>query len=79
MYICVCNAVNDRQVKQALCEGKHSIGEVRRHLGFKKCCGRCTEHMRDMVCQYKQQLCEEGQTTAAGEPFIRLEELQYAR
>ncbi|WP_078119039.1 (2Fe-2S)-binding protein [Thiosocius teredinicola] len=53
MYVCVCNAVNDRQVKQALCEGKTTLREVRQHLGFRTCCGRCTSHMRDMVCQHR--------------------------
>lgn len=49
MYVCVCNAISDGQVRQALTAGKRSIGEIRRHLGFRSCCGRCTDHMRAMV------------------------------
>lgn len=49
MYVCVCNAVSDRQVKQALCEGKHSIRELRNHLGYKSCCGKCTGCMRSLI------------------------------
>ena len=55
MYVCLCNAVNDRQVTEALGEGKCTLRELRRHLGFQSCCGRCTEFMRGMICHHLAQ------------------------
>jgi bacterioferritin-associated ferredoxin len=49
MYVCVCNAINDRQVKSALQQGKHSLSSLRQHLGFTSSCGRCTGCLRKMI------------------------------
>ena len=52
MYICVCNAVNDRQIKKALDEGISSIRDLRAHFGFESCCGKCTCYMRDQLIEH---------------------------
>lgn len=54
MYICVCNAVNDRQVKQALADGKQNLRELRLHLGFRSSCGRCTTFLQDLISQHRK-------------------------
>jgi len=53
MYVCVCNAISDRQVKQAISQGKQSVRDLRVHFGFESCCGKCTTCMRNAIkeCQ----------------------------
>lgn len=41
MYICVCQAVTDRQIREAVCQGACSMRELRNHLGVASECGRC--------------------------------------
>lgn len=49
MYVCVCNALNDRRVKQAIRDGKCTVSELREYFGFESCCGRCTQCMRGLI------------------------------
>lgn len=49
MYVCVCNAVNERQLLQAVAAGNTSIPALRACLGFGTCCGKCNRLMRDLV------------------------------
>lgn len=49
MYVCVCNALNDRQVRQALCDGACKASEIYRHFGVRPQCGRCVPAMQQMV------------------------------
>ena len=43
MYVCVCNAVTERQVHQAIQDGAHTLRDLRRDLGVTNQCGRCAE------------------------------------
>lgn len=54
MYVCVCNAVTCKRVKQALHQGKHSVRDLRLHFGFESCCGKCNRHMRSMIDEHRQ-------------------------
>ncbi|MGB0723345.1 MAG: (2Fe-2S)-binding protein [Gammaproteobacteria bacterium] len=50
MYLCVCNAISDRQVKQALAEGLASVRELRRHFDYpERSCGKCHGCLREMI------------------------------
>ncbi len=52
MYVCVCNAVTDGQVRQCLDQGLNSLATIKRQLEFKSCCGRCSCHIREMICEH---------------------------
>lgn len=41
MYICLCHAVTDRQIHQAVAEGATSMRELRQRLGLCSSCGKC--------------------------------------
>ncbi|WP_269533440.1 bacterioferritin-associated ferredoxin [Chitinimonas sp. BJYL2] len=41
MYICICNAVTDKQIRQAVQSGCGSMRELRLELGVAGCCGKC--------------------------------------
>lgn len=41
MYVCVCNAVTDRQIRQAVKNGVSSFPELQSELKVSTCCGKC--------------------------------------
>lgn len=41
MYVCVCQAVTDSQVREAVERGVASMRALREHLGVASECGRC--------------------------------------
>jgi bacterioferritin-associated ferredoxin len=49
MYVCVCNAVTDRDIGHAVAQGYGSLRELREQLGVGACCGRCTGCARDLL------------------------------
>ena len=51
MYVCLCNALTDRDVR-AQCEGADcSVAMVYRALGAAPQCGKCVPMVRDMLRQ----------------------------
>ena len=46
MYVCVCQAVTDREVHQAAKNGAKSLRDLRRDLGVGVVCGRCASCAR---------------------------------
>jgi len=42
MYVCICNAVTERDIGSAVADGCCSLRELREQLGVGACCGRCT-------------------------------------
>ncbi len=51
MYVCVCNAVTERDIGSAVAGGCASLQELREQLGVGSCCGRCTGCARDVLHQ----------------------------
>ena len=49
MYVCICNAVTERDIGSAVAEGCGSLRELREQLGVGACCGRCTDCARDVL------------------------------
>lgn len=43
MYICVCNAISERQVIDAVAQGARAVSDLQATLGVGACCGSCTE------------------------------------
>lgn len=41
MYVCVCKAITERQVRQAVSDGARSLKDLRRELGVTSDCGQC--------------------------------------
>lgn len=46
MYVCVCQAVTDREIHQAARNGARTLKELRRDLGISVDCGRCASCAR---------------------------------
>ncbi|HEU4665648.1 MAG TPA: (2Fe-2S)-binding protein [Dokdonella sp.] len=41
MYVCICNAVTDRAIREAAENGVQTFAELRRRTGCSDCCGNC--------------------------------------
>ncbi|MCF4009387.1 bacterioferritin-associated ferredoxin [Rheinheimera sp. UJ63] len=52
MFICVCKAVSDKAIKQAIAEGADSMRALKNQLGVGSQCGKC-------LCQAAQLLHNE--------------------
>jgi len=71
MYICVCNAVNERQVLEAVAQGARDLRDLRTELGVGSCCGRCAKAARD----YLASQAPADELTCSGIPLPELNTL----
>lgn len=49
MYVCLCNAVTEREVRQAVAMGADSLSDLREGLGVASCCGKCAGCARKII------------------------------
>lgn len=43
MFICICNAITERDVQAAVADGAGSLSDLQAQLGIATCCGCCAE------------------------------------
>lgn len=41
MYVCVCRAITERQVREAVGQGLNTVRDLRNQLGLASECGKC--------------------------------------
>ena len=46
MYVCICRAVTEQDIKTTVAKGMTSVGQVCQQLGCTSQCGKCTELVR---------------------------------
>ena len=51
MYLCVCNAVTEGQVRQAINEGALTTRQVRQKLDAERVCGSCDDCLEDYLAE----------------------------
>jgi bacterioferritin-associated ferredoxin len=51
MYVCICAAVSDRQIKEAVREGACSLDELAACLGVGTVCGCCREVAQEILME----------------------------
>ncbi len=49
MYVCVCNAVTDRDIQKAIEDGATSFDHLRDELKVATCCGRCESCAKNLL------------------------------
>lgn len=49
MFICVCKAIREREVREQVEAGAGSFREVREALDIGTCCGRCVPDTRELI------------------------------
>lgn len=71
MYVCICNAVTDKQVRQAAREGCNSLRELSCRTGCATTCGKCARMAREILVDEMQRAAarEDEQTDAAFTSF----------
>lgn len=60
MYVCVCKAVTDRQIREAALGGARTLKDLRRDLGVTSDCGRCASCARDCLKEAHHQCAAHG-------------------
>lgn len=64
MYVCICHAVTDSQIREAVAAGHDSLKSLRTHLGVASECGRCARCASDLVKSCKG--CGKCRNSTAG-------------
>jgi len=76
MYICVCNAVTDREIRTAVAAGCRSFSEIQRELGVATGCGKCEPCVREILAdgtsERRPSACTDPMADASPEPAPRL-------
>ena len=49
MYVCICNAVTDKEIRQAVRLGATTMGDLRDGLGVAANCGKCTSCAKGLL------------------------------
>ena len=60
MYICICNAITQRQVEESAQAGIRSVDELASSLGVGTGCGRCRECAKDLLREACSALCPQA-------------------
>lgn len=57
MIVCVCNAIKERQVREAARQGASSPARAYRNLGCQVKCGQCIPFARDIIGRERATAC----------------------
>ncbi|HRD65331.1 MAG TPA: (2Fe-2S)-binding protein [Candidatus Competibacter sp.] len=49
MYLCICKAVSDQQIRQAVEQGDRTVGDVSARFGVGIECGKCIDAIREFL------------------------------
>jgi len=56
VYVCICNAITDREIRGAVALGARSLADLESSLGVATCCGRCADCARRLVSEASREL-----------------------
>ena len=56
MYICLCNAVTDHDIRREVADGARTFAELQARTGCSDCCGCCESEARACVTQAIEQV-----------------------
>ena len=49
MYVCICKAVTERQIREAVDDGVRSMRELYHYYGVATSCGKCAKLTREVL------------------------------
>jgi bacterioferritin-associated ferredoxin len=64
MYVCVCNAVTDRQIRSQSESTRGTVAEIYRALGIKVKCGKCVRTAKCIIAEMQPDGCPGASTCA---------------
>ena len=53
MYVCICNAITERQIRNAAKAGVHDLWGLQAKLGVASNCGSCTETASKILREHR--------------------------
>jgi bacterioferritin-associated ferredoxin len=53
MYVCVCNAITDKQIRAAAKAGTRDLWRLQAELGVATNCGSCADVAREILAEYR--------------------------
>ncbi|MCF7520707.1 (2Fe-2S)-binding protein [Neisseria sp. ZJ106] len=65
MFVCICNAITDREIKETIAAGASTMGELQDQLGVATCCGCCSELAASFLSATNTQTVTSGITVHA--------------
>lgn len=51
MYVCVCNAVTDRDIHEAAAAGVETLADLAMRTGCSDCCGTCADLAGEILAE----------------------------
>ena len=54
MYVCICNAVTDSHIADALDAGARYVDDLTHSLGLGSCCGTCVELAEAVIDSHRR-------------------------
>jgi bacterioferritin-associated ferredoxin len=57
MYVCLCNAITDREIRAAADLGARSLDDLSSTLGVATCCRRCADCARNVLDEHLANAC----------------------
>ena len=51
MYVCICNAVTERTIRDAARAGVRTLDELSRRTGCSDCCGSCADLAAEILAE----------------------------
>ena len=70
MYVCVCHAVTDKEIRKAVDRGASSLFDVQNELPVGSCCGRCEDTAKSVVDEYLSTRRRDTALQLAPEPAL---------
>jgi bacterioferritin-associated ferredoxin len=53
MYVCICNAITDKQIRKAVKSGATDLWKLQAELGVASGCGSCMETASEILAEYR--------------------------
>ena len=54
MYVCICNAITDKQIRKAARAGARDLWALQAELGVATGCGSCKEAASEILAEYRE-------------------------
>lgn len=56
MFVCICNGITEKQIRDAVCAGAGDVAQLRGCLGVGAGCGTCTAFAEQIISETAQTL-----------------------
>jgi bacterioferritin-associated ferredoxin len=66
MYLCICNAITDRQARSHNIDSGNSVAAFYRALGVKPKCGKCVPTVRELLAAQSNSIEPDHESCGAG-------------